>query len=246
MNLKNKYQECYLCKTTQNLNNFIRRKDGKYYRMCIECNEEVQKEKLKKKKKKNLHTDTHRTCYKCQRFLSNDNFTRRSVGTYFSACKECNKLLELQKQIKEQQEATKKLEEQERFISEQRIPDLMQQAGVRSIELTDGYKVDLRQVVSAKIPASKTEEAFTWMRENGYGDLIKNQMTTNFSRSQDNEAAALYDELVNRGFTVSRKEKIEPMTLKGFARERIQNGENIDMALLGVYVGNQTKITKKE
>ena len=116
--------------------------------------------------------------------------------------KECNKLLELQKQIKEQQEATKKLEEQERFISEQRIPDLMQQAGVRSIELTDGYKVDLRQVVSAKIPASKTEEAFTWMRENGYGDLIKNQMTTNFSRSQDNEAAALYDELVNRGFTV--------------------------------------------
>ena len=157
--------------------------------------------------------------------------------------KECNKLLELQKQIKEQQEATKKLEEQERFISEQRIPDLMQQAGVRSIELTDGYKVDLRQVVSAKIPASKTEEAFTWMRENGYGDLIKNQMTTNFSRSQDNEAAALYDELVNRGFTVSRKEKIEPMTLKGFARERIQNGENIDMALLGVYVGNQTKIT---
>ena len=91
MDLKNKYQECYLCKTTQNLNNFIRRKDGKYYRMCIECNEEVQNEKLKKKKKKNLHTDTHRTCYKCQRFLSNDNFTRRSVGTYFSACKECNK-----------------------------------------------------------------------------------------------------------------------------------------------------------
>jgi len=52
--------------------------------------------------------------------------------------------------------------------------------------------------------------------------------------------------LINRGFTVSRKEKIEPMTLKGFARERIQNGDNIDMSLLGVYVGNQTKITKKE
>jgi len=91
MKVKDQYQECYLCKDSQDLNNFIRRKDGKYYRMCMKCNEEVQKEKLKRKKKKNLHTDTHRTCYKCQRFLTNDNFTRRSVGSYFSACKECNK-----------------------------------------------------------------------------------------------------------------------------------------------------------
>ncbi len=87
-----KTQKCYLCKTEKDLNSFIRRKDGRYYRMCMPCNEEVQKKKLEKKKgKKNIHTATHRTCYKCQRFLTNDNFTKRSVGTYFSACKECNK-----------------------------------------------------------------------------------------------------------------------------------------------------------
>tara|TARA_Y100001980_G_C14331142_1_gene148457 strand:- start:56 stop:598 length:543 start_codon:yes stop_codon:yes gene_type:complete len=85
-------QECYLCKTTKALDSFIRRKDGKYYRMCMDCNEYVQRKKLERKKgKKNLHTETHRTCYKCQRFLTNDNFTLRTAGTYFSACKECNK-----------------------------------------------------------------------------------------------------------------------------------------------------------
>ena len=41
MNIIDKHQECYLCKTEKDLNNFIRRKDGKYYRMCIECNEKV-------------------------------------------------------------------------------------------------------------------------------------------------------------------------------------------------------------
>ena len=81
-------QECYLCKTKKDLHNFIRRRDGKYYRVCIKCNWEVQKNRGKKRLK---HTATHRTCYKCLRVLKNINFTRRSTGTYFSACKECNK-----------------------------------------------------------------------------------------------------------------------------------------------------------
>src|SRR5262245_28374827 len=37
------------------------------------------------------HTATERTCYLCRRVLSNDRFTRRSVGTYYSACKDCNR-----------------------------------------------------------------------------------------------------------------------------------------------------------
>ena len=81
-------QECYLCKTKKDLHNFIRRRDGKYYRVCIKCNWEVQKNRGKKRLK---HTASHRTCYKCLRVLKNINFTRRSTGTYFSACKECNK-----------------------------------------------------------------------------------------------------------------------------------------------------------
>lgn len=37
------------------------------------------------------HTATHRTCYLCRRVLSVAQFTRRSNGTYFSGCKDCNR-----------------------------------------------------------------------------------------------------------------------------------------------------------
>jgi hypothetical protein len=37
------------------------------------------------------HTATERICYLCRRLLPNECFTRRSNGTFFSACKECNK-----------------------------------------------------------------------------------------------------------------------------------------------------------
>ena len=42
-------QTCYLCNQEKNLEEFIQRKDGIYYRMCKTCNEEVQKKKFKVK-----------------------------------------------------------------------------------------------------------------------------------------------------------------------------------------------------
>jgi hypothetical protein len=41
-------------------------------------------------KRRLSHTQTHRTCYLCRRVLVASEFTRRSNGSYFSACKECN------------------------------------------------------------------------------------------------------------------------------------------------------------
>ena len=82
-------QTCYHCKTTRDLTQFTRRKDGKYYRMCKSCNDKLHLGKNSGRKLK--HTTTDRTCYKCQRFLPVEEFTRRATGTYFSACKECNK-----------------------------------------------------------------------------------------------------------------------------------------------------------
>ena len=72
-------QTCYKCKTDKELIQFTRRKDGKYYRMCKSCNEELHLGKNKRRKLK--HTETHRTCYKCLRFLTVANFTRRTTGT---------------------------------------------------------------------------------------------------------------------------------------------------------------------
>lgn len=85
------FQICYLCNKKKSLDNFILRKDGLYYQMCKTCNQKVQNKKLKNKTKKLKHTNTYRTCYKCMRFLLSNQFTKRSNGSFFSACKECNK-----------------------------------------------------------------------------------------------------------------------------------------------------------
>jgi len=158
----------------------------------------------------------------------------------------CNKLLDVQKEVTTLEDKLKKKKEEELKLSEQDIPNLMQKAGVAALKLTDGSSVEIKPYYGARIPTSRTDEAFDWLRENNYGDLIKNNVTLTFGRNEDNVAKTLVDELRQKGHNVKQAEKVEPMTLKAFVREQIEKGKNVPADLFGVYVATRTKITTKE
>lgn len=89
-------KRCYRCSAERPVADFIAKKNGRSYDMCSSCLSEIlttaaaerrgglRRERLR-------HTASHRTCYLCRRFLANADFTRRSNGSFFSACKDCNK-----------------------------------------------------------------------------------------------------------------------------------------------------------
>ena len=160
--------------------------------------------------------------------------------------KSCNKLLETQNEIAKLEDRLKTFKTTETTLSEQTIPNLMQQAGVSLIKLKDGSSVEIKPFYAARIPSSKVEEAFEWLRTNGHGDLIKNNVMLTFGRNQDNEAKSLVAELREKGHNVKQAEKVEPMTLKAFVKEQIQGGKNVPADLFGVYVASKTKIPTKE
>jgi len=160
--------------------------------------------------------------------------------------KSCNELLDTQRQIITVEEQLTKLKQSETLLSEQTIPNLMQQAGIAMLKLADGSSVEVKPFYAARIPSSKVQEAFNWLRTNGFGDLIKNNVTLTFGRSEDQEAKNLVDELKKKGHNVTQTEKVEPMTLKAFVKEQIQLGRNVPSDIFGVYVANKTKITTKE
>ena len=85
-----KTQVCYLCKEEKPMDSFIMRLDARYYRICRDCVSKIL-QKSQRGQKRLKHTDTERTCYLCQLKKPNEQFTLRKNGTYFSACKECNK-----------------------------------------------------------------------------------------------------------------------------------------------------------
>ncbi len=157
----------------------------------------------------------------------------------------CHQLQELQKQYKEKEDELSKLKSQVRDYEERVIPEMMQEAGVSKIKLKDGTEVEVKPFYAAKIPESRIDEAFSWLRGNGYEDLIKNTVTANFNRGQDNQVSELIKVCEEHGFAYSKKEKVEPMTLKAFVREQVEGGKKVPFDLFGVYIANKTKITNK-
>jgi hypothetical protein len=83
-------QECYRCHQVKPLDAFVQRVDDRHYRMCRACVSEILASRGGRKERL-PHTTDDRVCYLCRRRLPNTEFTRRSNGTYFSACKACNR-----------------------------------------------------------------------------------------------------------------------------------------------------------
>ena len=154
------------------------------------------------------------------------------------------KLRDLEDQIKITEDSLKELKKQADTLSGEVIPTMMTEMNISTMKLADGSAIEVKPVYGASIPADKKEEAFNWLRENGLGDLIKNEVTVSFGRNEDNKAADYAVLAQGQGYQPTQKLKVEPMTLKALVRERVEKGLDMPSDLFNVFAGNRTKITR--
>lgn len=158
----------------------------------------------------------------------------------------CNELIDLQNEIKTIEEKLNKVKEQEKFLSEPAIPSLMQSSGISMIKLEDGTEVKVSPYYYAKISEDKKEAAFAWLREKGFGDLIKNNISLDFGMNQDSEANNVVAQLKAKGYNVFQSTTVHSGTLKAFVKEQITEGKGLPEDLFGIYTATKTKLTTKE
>ena len=156
------------------------------------------------------------------------------------------KLQSLEDEIEEQEKKLKELKRNQELLSGEVIPTMMTEMNISTLKLADGSAVEVKPVYGASIPVAKKEEAFNWLRSNGLGDLIKNEVTVSFGRNEDNKAAEYANLAQGQGYQPVQKLKVEPMTLKALVRERIESGQDMPSDLFNVFAGNRTKITRSK
>ena len=153
--------------------------------------------------------------------------------------------LRLHEQVNQAEAETKRLKEELRKIQEDLLPAAMAEFGLSSLELDDGSKISVKPYYGASINKENTDGAFDWLNVNGFGDLIKNNITASFSRGEEQSAEQLKNELEGTGHRVSTKKWVEPMTLKAFVREQVEQGNDLPHDLFNVFIGEQATITRK-
>ena len=177
------------------------------------------------------------------------------ISTAESLSTKVIELKNLEDEIDNALKSISKLKEQAKALSEIEIPKMMQEMNITKLKLKDGESIEIKPIYSASLSQGRKEsvedftarrgQAFTWLRENGLGDIIKNDITVTFGRDEDNKAVAYATLAQEQGYEPIQKENVHVQTLKALGRERLEAGQEMPSDLFKIYAGNSTKITRR-
>ena len=170
----------------------------------------------------------------------------KNTGGVQSLADQVERLEAMQKQLEIQEEAIKEKKKQIQHISGEVIPTMMSEMGLAELKLHDGSHLKVSTSYKAHISEANKEMAYNWLRENGLGDIIKNEISVSFGRNEDNKAADYAELAKSNGFQPTQKMKVEPMTLKALVRERIEAGKEMPTEIFGVFSENKTTIKRSK
>ena len=155
------------------------------------------------------------------------------------------KLLDLDKTIEELEETIKEFKRERAIVSEETIPQQMQELGISDTTMADGSKITIKEGFHCRIPKDKIKEAHAYLRQEDLGDIIKNQVITSFGTGEDNMAGDLAGHIQDAyGITPDVKESVHPSTLKATLKKRHEEGLSDPDDLFGIFIRPETKITK--
>jgi hypothetical protein len=160
----------------------------------------------------------------------------------------CTELDNVRKAKADKATEIKKLEEREFQLENEIIPSMIEEAGVKSLTLTDGSKVSIKDQLRANITMENEDYCFTRLKEMGLDDVIKNEVKLTFGRGQDSDASNLITELQDRGLYPSNKKGVAWNTLSKLVEEQIAKGSmtSVDQEKFGVYTFKKVKIERKK
>ena len=155
-------------------------------------------------------------------------------------------LQSLEDEVKIMEDNLKRKKEAADKISEEVIPEIMDNMKLKTLKLQDGSAIEVKEIYGASIPVANREGAYKWLRDNDLGDLIKNEITVSFGRGEDNKANDYASLAERNGYQPSQKMKVEPMTLKALYRERVESNQDLPSEHFNLFKGNKTKITRNK
>ncbi len=133
------------------------------------------------------------------------------------------------------------------------LPTQMDSVGLQTIRTPSGRAVEITTLYGATLGKGKGEdetahqkrrsEAFAHLRDHGHGGMIKNVVTVNVGRGEDEAAAALMALAKELNLTATRKEDVHAGTLKAWVRDQSENGDHPPEDLFRTTEFRRAKIT---
>jgi hypothetical protein len=158
---------------------------------------------------------------------------------------EIKKLQDLQQEIQNHKDRIKDLEDSEKYLSQVVIPDMMNSMNLKTMKLKDGSEIEVSNKFFANALAAKKAEAYQWLRENGLGNIVKNEITVRFGKDEDTKAQQYATLARGQGYEPEQKVSVHAGTLRVALEDLHTRGGQIPSEYFSTFAGYQTKITNK-
>jgi len=175
---------------------------------------------------------------------TNDKLDRLKDDQLDSISKLANDAAVLEEMISHTEDILKAHKENLKKITDDQLPEALETMGLEKFTLTDGAEISVKPFYGASIPKDRKNEAFQWLRDHEFGDLVKNNVTVTFGRGEDEVAKDFMHLCSTKGFTPSQLEQVAPMTLKAWLRERVEAGDPIPLDLFGAFITQRATIKR--
>ncbi len=153
-------------------------------------------------------------------------------------------LVDAEQQVEALETQLKQKKEDARLLRELVIPAAMTELGLRSMELSDGQTLTIKDDLSCSLPKDvlQRERAMTWLIDHQAGGLIKSEVTVAFDREKIDEATKLVEDLQSLGLVPEMETSVHPATLKAYIKETLAANQPVDFGLFNVHCYQTTKL----
>jgi hypothetical protein len=160
---------------------------------------------------------------------------------------ECVRLKQKEDELVNLEEQVKNKKEEIDEISSRIIPELLAEQGLSAIKLADGSNVSVKKEFRCTLPKDETkrEQAYKWLRDQGLGDIIKNNIFVTFGKGEDDKAKQLLNLAAENGFDPQQKSDAAWNTLTALFQERVESGLDMPSDIFNTWIKDKTKITRK-
>ncbi len=152
-----------------------------------------------------------------------------------------NAILAAQKEVEDKEEELRVAQNVLRNLEETVMVELMKDAGQQKLTTSDGILVEIKDIFRGTPTKENESKAFTWMRENGQGSLIKSEIKADLGKATKEEVAKVSKAMFDAGAKPITKEAVHHQTLAAMVRELLGRGDSVPLDILGV-----TKIVKAD
>lgn len=148
--------------------------------------------------------------------------------------------------IENLEELLKSAKARDNIIKTQELPEAVSQLGTTTWKSENGrYDVKVDNFVAGTLPKEEEarEKAIEYLMAHDGASMIKTEISMAFGKQDRKIAERVINQLNKMKVGADVSEGVHPQTLLAYVRERMEDGDEINLEVLGIYSGRKAKIT---